>query len=241
MMEVLSSGARRLGIQLSPEQLGQFHLYCEELVAWNRRFNLTAITGYQEVQVKHFLDSLTVALAAASDLARDGTRILDIGSGAGLPGIPLKIAFPGISLVLLEATAKKTEFLLHLTGKLGLYGVEIVQGRAEEVAHREQYREQFDMVVARAVASLASLAEIALPFCAPAGYFIAQKKGDIAAEIDRAGKAITTIGGELQEVKRIELAEFTDARRLVIIRKVSTSPPRYPRRPGIPAKRPLPG
>jgi len=237
MMDILSSGARRLGFAITRAQLAQFQIYYEELTAWNRRFNLTAITAYEDVQIKHFLDSLTVALA--SDIGRGRPRVLDIGSGAGLPGIPLKILFPGIGLVLLEATAKKTEFLQHLKGRLGLDGVEIVTGRAEEVAHREPYREQFDIVVARAVAPLPALAEMALAFCAPGGRFVAQKKGDIAGEIERAGEAITVMGGALLEIKRVDLAEFTGTRQLVIIRKVNPSPPQYPRRPGMPVKKPL--
>ena len=201
--------------------------------------NLTAITDYEEVQVKHFLDSLTVTLALRQSIASNNARVIDVGSGAGIPGLPLKILFPKMSLMLLESTAKKAIFLNHIKQKLELDDVEVVVGRAEEVAHLSEYRERFDIVLSRAVASLPTLVELALPFCTIGGSFVAQKKGNIDLEISRAAKAINTMGGSLREVKRVELEEFTDARQLVIIDKVSLTPLQYPRRPGIPAKRPL--
>ena len=156
-----------------------------------------------------------------------------------MPGIPLKILFPNIRLVLLEATAKKAAFLHHLKAKLRLDNVEIVVGRAEEVAHLSQYRERFDIVLSRAVASLPTLVELTLPFCNIDGKLIAHKKGEIDQEINEASKAIAVLGGKLREVKRVELAEFTDRRCLVVIDKVAATPEKYPRRPGIPGKRPL--
>ena len=236
-MEKLITGAGRLGLKLSPGQVEQFGVYYRELTSWNRRINLTAITGYEEVQIKHFLDSLTVTLALKPDDKR--FRLIDVGSGAGLPGIPLKILMPDIKLTLLEATAKKAAFLDHISHKLGLEGVEVVVGRAEDIAHREQYRESFDIVLSRAVASLASLVELTLPFCAIGGSFIAQKKGEIDPELSQATRAIGLLGGELREPKRIELAEFTDERWLIVIDKISPTPEPYPRRAGIPQKRPL--
>ncbi len=237
-MEILKAGAIRLGLSLDPAQLEQFQVYYQELVEWNRRVNLTSITVYEEVQIKHFLDSLTVTRGMERQMG-GGLRILDIGTGAGLPGIPLKIAFPDIQVLLLEATAKKADFLRHVVAKLGLDDIEIVVGRAEEMAHREEYRERFKLVLARAVASLPTLVELSLPFCTVCGSFVAQKKGEIAEEIKLAGKAISLLGGELREVKRVELPEVTDERYLVIIDKVLPTPQQYPRRPGIPAKRPI--
>ncbi len=235
-MEKLKAGAGKLGLELEPNQLEQFEVYYQELVDWNKQINLTAITGYEEVQLKHFLDSLTVTLAWQQVV---GNTIIDVGSGAGIPGIPLKIVFPNTKLVLLEATAKKAAFLHHIMQKLGLGEVEIVVGRAEEVAHVAQYRERFDLVLSRAVALLPTLVELVLPFCAVGGSFIAQKKGTIDEEISRAKKAIKLLGGSLREAKRVELEEFTDERWLVVIDKVSPTPVEYPRRPGVPAKRSL--
>jgi 16S rRNA (guanine527-N7)-methyltransferase len=238
-MEKLIAGARKLGLELSPTQIEQFQVYYQELVDWNKRVNLTAITEWEGVQINHFLDALTVTLAWQPPTSDAQSRLIDVGTGAGIPGIPLKIVFPNIGLVLLEATTRKAAFLYHLRDKLSLDNIEIVAGRAEEVAHIGQYREMFDLVLSRAVAPLPTLVELTLPFCDIGGTLIAHKKGDIDQEINQSTRAITMLGGSLREVKRIELEEFLDRRCLLVIDKVSPTPKKYPRRPGMPSKRPL--
>lgn len=229
-----------LGLELSPRQAEQFELYYREILRWNERAGLTAITDHQEVQTKHFVDSATVALALTpEETIRPSTKIIDIGTGAGFPGLPLKILLRQPRLTLLDSTAKKAAFLRHVAEKLDLPDVEIINDRAERIAHLPQYREQFDVVVSRAVASLATLVELALPFCQPGGKFLAQKKGHLEQEITEAGRAIEVLGGRLSEVRKIELEVFPDIRYLVIVSKVSPTPEKYPRRPGVPGKRPI--
>lgn len=236
-MQYLKTGAAKLGIELNSSQLEQFHSYYRELVEWNQKINLTSITGFKEVQLKHFLDSLSVIPAFKQPVISENLSLIDIGSGAGFPGLPIKIVFPDIKLVLLEATGKKAAFLRHLTQKLNLYDVEVLAGRAEDIAHQPQYHQRFDIVLSRAVAALPALAELTLPFCAINGRIVIQKKGDIKDEVSRAARAIEILGGSQPEVKRVELVELADDRYLIIIDKVSPTPAKYPRRPGIPAKR----
>lgn len=235
-MEKLIAGAKKLGIQLNSRQIEQFETYFRELVDWNQRMNLTAITEYEDVQIKHFLDSLTLSLVWKPSTV---ASIIDVGTGAGMPGIPLKILYSNIKLVLLDSVAKKSAFLEHLKHKLQLPDIEVTVGRAEEEAHRPEYREKFNIVLSRAVAELPTLVELALPFCAIGGIFIAQKKGEITDEVERAYHAIALLGGKLREVRSIELEEFSEKRYLVIIDKVSHTPEQYPRRAGVPKKRPI--
>ncbi|HEY91816.1 MAG TPA: 16S rRNA (guanine(527)-N(7))-methyltransferase RsmG [Dehalococcoidia bacterium] len=238
-MEKLISGVSRLGLQFETGQLEQFEVFYRELTAWNKRINLTSITGYEEVQVNHFLDALTLVLAWQPPQRNNRLRIIDIGTGAGIPGIPLKIIFPDLRLVLLESTAKKAVFLKHLCEQLDIDDVEVVTGRAEEIAHREQYREQFELVLSRAVAPLPTLVELTLPFCTAGGIFIAYKKGDIETELEQARNAINILGGKLQGITTVDLPEFPGRRCLVVVDKISPTPDKYPRRPGMPSKRPL--
>ncbi|MFC1921247.1 16S rRNA (guanine(527)-N(7))-methyltransferase RsmG [Chloroflexota bacterium] len=238
-MEKLISGAEKLGLSLNEGQLERFEKFYREMVDWNQRMNLTSITGYKEVQVNHFLDSLTVTLEMNKYTGSEGLQIIDVGAGAGLPGIPLKIVMPDIRLVLLEATAKKTGFLNHLLEVLELGDVEIITGRAEDAAQTEEHRGKYDTVLSRGVAPLATLAELTLPFCKHGGNFIAHKKGDIKQEMAEAENAINTLGGKLREVIPVNLKEFPDKRCLVIIDKITETPNKYPRRSGMPAKRPV--
>jgi len=239
-MKKLVEGAGRLGIKLSAGQVKQFELYYQELIEWNKKFNLTSITDYHQVQIKHFLDSLTVVLALTNkELSQPNLSIIDIGTGAGFPGVPLKIFLGKPRLVVIESIAKKTTFVRHLVSELELDGTEVVLGRAEEIAHSSLYREQFDLAVSRAVALLPSLVELALPFCRVGGKFVAQKKGDISQEIAMANRAIANLGGKLSQVKKIELEEFDDGRYLIILDKMYPTPEKYPRRPGLVKRCPL--
>jgi 16S rRNA (guanine527-N7)-methyltransferase len=240
MMEQLAQGLRDMGREVGPAVLSQFETYRDELLRWNERTNLTAITAPLEVETRHFLDSLTVlqALEGPSD---SGTvrRIIDIGSGAGLPGIPLKLMLPEARLTLLEATGKKVAFLRHMVSCLELSATEVVYGRAEEVAHVVGQREAYDIAVARAVAPLATLAEICLPFVAIGGMMVALKKGSLNDEIENARAAVRTVGGAEIRVRAVALSQLPDQRVLICIRKASATPSLYPRRPGVPFKRPL--
>lgn len=234
-MKELIAGAGKLGIKLNSRQVEQFELYYQELIEWNKKINLTAITDYSSVQVKHFLDSLTITIALPEEeMESPDFNIVDVGTGAGFPGVPLKILFPQLRLVLIEPTTKKAAFLHHIIRELELENVEVMNSRAEEAAHLPLYREQFALVLSRAVALLPTLLELTLPFCQIGGRFIAQKKGEIAQEVDRAKEAISTLGGKLDQIKNIELNEFDDKRYLVIIDKIYPTPSKYPRRPGVP-------
>ncbi len=236
-MQKLKDGLGRLGLTATAAQLEQFQVFYEELTEWNRRMNLTSITDYERVQIDHFLDALTVAMVLKPRPLP--ARVIDVGTGAGIPGIPLKIMFPDIRLTLLEATAKKGDFLRHIVVKLKLADTTVVTGRAEDMAHQPDLREHFDLVLARAVAETAALVELTLPFCATGGLVVLHKKGDITAELERAQPAIGTLGGKLREVHPVDLPEFPDNRVLVVIEKLCATPEKYPRRAGMPEKRPL--
>ncbi len=240
-MQRLQDGASALGVNLTRDQKASFSLYYEELVAWNQQFNLTAITDYEQVQIRHFLDSLSCLLAqeARQALGRRDARMIDVGSGAGFPGIPLKLVCTGARLTLLEATGKKVAFLESLVQRLGLQAVSAIKARAEDLGHDPGHREQYDLALARAVAEMPVVAEYTLPFCKVGGWVIAQKGEAGAAEAWSAEPAIRLLGGELRRVVHVELPGLPEDRSLVVIEKVGPTPETYPRRPGIPAKRPL--
>ena len=240
-MQRLQDGASALGLRLTQDQKAAFTLYYEELVAWNQKFNLTAITDYEQVQIRHFLDSLSCLLAheTRQALGRRDARMIDVGSGAGFPGIPLKLVFTGAQLTLLEATGKKVAFLESLVQRLDLQTVSTIKGRAEDLGHDPAHRERYDLALARAVAEMPVVAEYTLPFCKVGGWVIAQKGEAGAAEAWSAEQAIGLLGGELRRIVHVELPGLPEDRSLVVIEKVSPTPEAYPRRPGIPAKRPL--
>jgi 16S rRNA (guanine527-N7)-methyltransferase len=217
------------------QEVQQFLRYRQELIEWNGRFNLTAITDPTEILFKHFLDS--ASLLAVYD--RPGARVLDIGAGAGFPGIPLKIVRPRWRVVLLEATGKKVTFLRHVIETLGLRDVEAVQGRAEELAHRRAYRASFDLVTARAVASLPVLLEYAAPYCRIGGQIILPKKGDIREELTQGRLAARQLGAVLRSDKMAALPGLEDGRRLLVWEQVKKCPEEFPRNGSVIAKKPL--
>ena len=239
-MEQLTVGAQKLlGLTLTSRQRQAFQLYYQELVAWNARFNLTAITDREGVQIRHFLDSLSCLLAMGGDV--QGQNLIDIGSGAGFPGLPLKIVRPTLYLTLLEATGKKVDFLRHVVALLGLRDVTIIHARAEQIGQDPLHREAYDWVMARAVAAMPTLIEYLLPLCRLGGYCLAQKGEGAAAEVSLAEPAILLLGGRLNRLLSVELPGLAETRHLVIIDKVACTPVKYPRRPGMPAKSPLRG
>lgn len=242
-LEVFLSDLRALGLLAQGEQepageqplLAQFLRYRQELLDWNTRFNLTAITDPKEVLLKHFLDSLS--LLAMYDMPH--TRLLDIGSGAGFPGLPLKIARPQWQVTLLEATGKKVTFLRHMVATLQLEHIEVIQGRAEELARQSQYRTSYDLVTARAVAALPTLLEYCAPYCRVGGCIILPKKGDLAEEMAQGKRAAAQLGAVLQADMPVTLPGLADGRRLLVWRQQKPCPEQFPRSGAVMAKKPL--
>ena len=236
MQELAHHALNQLGLRLSRTQLSALSLYERELVDWNMRFNLTAIRDPHEIHIKHFLDSLT-CLLALRDSGSD--RLVDVGTGAGFPGIPLKIIYPKMQVTLVESVGKKAEFCRHVVNILELRGVEVVQERAEALGQNPAYREQYDWAVARAVAILPVLAEYLLPLVRVGGGMLAMKGESGPAEAHSAERALRVLGGHLRQLLPVTLPGVAEERYLVVIDKVAATPPAYPRKVGIPAKRPL--
>ena len=227
---------RQVGLKLNAHQVKLLTQYEQELLVWNERINLTAIRDLEEVRVKHFLDSLT-CIQAMKDAP--GKRIVDIGSGAGFPGLVLKIVYPSVQLTLVDSVGKKIDFCRHIVRKLGLEQVETLQERAENIGQSLAYREQYDWAVARAVADLAVLAEYLLPLVRIGGRMLAMKGENGPAESHAAEHALQMLGGHLRQLLPVTLPGVAEERYLVIVDKVAATPTRYPRRVGIPSKRPL--
>ncbi len=240
-MESLLLGTRELNIALTRQHLALFEKFYQELMEWNQRFNLTAITDREGVLVRHFLDSLSCLKALNRGALEAGARVIDVGTGAGFPGLPLKIVCPGMRLTLLEATYKKVQFLEHLVATLALKEVRVIHKRAEELGHEPDHRERYDYALARAVAEMPTLVEYLLPLVRIGGKAVAQKGEEAAAEVHGATRAIATLGGEVRQLVPVELRGLAETRYLVIIDKVAATPDKYPRRPGMPGKRPITG
>lgn len=235
-LTILEKGCKELGITLDEIQKKQFTDFYEYLVEKNKVMNLTGITEFQEVLIKHFLDSL--ACVKAVDMSRI-KRIMDIGTGAGFPGVPLKIAFPHLEACLLDSLKKRVNFLEETFQMLKLENITAIHGRAEEYAKNKQYRETYDICVSRAVSNLATLSEYCLPYVKTGGYFISYKSGTVQEEVEQAQKAVKILGGKIQDVVYFQLPDSEIQRSLVVIEKIKATPGRYPRKAGTPLKEPL--
>ncbi|MGB2962747.1 MAG: 16S rRNA (guanine(527)-N(7))-methyltransferase RsmG [Anaerolineales bacterium] len=225
-----------IGITLSSYQLSLLDMYRQELDEWNDRFNLTAIHEPEKIRIKHFLDSFSPYLVIKNTPIK---RLIDIGTGAGFPGIPLKIILPETEVVLVDSINKKTEFCQHIINVLNLKGIQVIQDRVERLARDEQFRESFDWAVARAVAKLSTLSEYLLPFVKIGGTMLAMKGDQGPFEAQKAHRAVSLMGGELSQVTRLTLPGVTEDRFLITIEKKASTPEKYPRRVGVPSKKPL--
>lgn len=236
MSKIFESKLQELNIQLDNRQLEQFNIYYELLIEWNKVMNLTGITEKEEVNEKHFIDSLSIVKAININSVHS---IIDIGTGAGFPGIPLKIAFPHLKIVLLDSLNKRINFLNAVIDTLKLENIYTIHGRAEDYAKQSEYREQFDICVSRAVANLSTLSEYCIPYVKTGGMFIPYKSGEIDEELLHAKKAIHILGGKLDDVVKFQLPNSEINRSFVIISKKTNTSKKYPRKAGLPAKEPL--
>ncbi len=236
-MEKLIREAQQLfGIGLTSRQVAALERYERELLEWNEKFNLTAIRDVDGIRTKHFLDSMSCTLAWKENPPR---KLVDVGTGAGFPGIVLKILYPNLRLTLVESVGKKANFCKHVIETLSLDGVEIITARAEDVGRLPGHREKYDWAVARAVAGMPILVEYLLPLVRVGGAVLAQKGESGPAEVQSAEKAITILGGRIRQLIQVTLPGVVDERYLVILDKSAATPPAYPRKPGIAAKKPL--
>lgn len=234
-MPTLVERAQPFGLVLTPEQLDAFDVYLTDLATWNARMNLTAIVEREQMVVKHLLDSLSLARVLRPAA---GDSLIDVGTGAGLPGVPLKIVFPSLRLTLLEATHKKVDFLNHVIERLALTDTRAIAARAEDLGQDPAHREQYDFAVARAVAALPTLAEYALPFVRGGGVFVAQKGVAVDDEVNQSTRALELLGGRLREVAPVQVPGL-EVRHLIVIDKVAPTPAAYPRRAGVPERKPI--
>ena len=236
MSQIFESKLKELGITLNSTQKQQFDKFYELLIEWNQVMNLTGITEYEEVNEKHFIDSLSIVKAVDMDSV---VTVIDIGTGAGFPGIPLKIAFPHLKMVLLDSLNKRVQFLNTVIDTLELTDIETIHGRAEDFAKQTQYREQFDLCVSRAVANLATLSEYCIPYVKQEGMFIPYKSGEIEEELQNSKKAVHILGGKIEDVIKFQLPGTEIGRSFVKIRKVQNTSKKYPRKAGLPGKEPI--
>lgn len=235
-IDTLEKGSQELGLILKEEEKDKFLKYKELLLEWNEKINITAITEEREVDIKHFLDSLT---ALNSDKLSGKKRLIDIGTGGGFPGIPLKIVNEDLNVTLLDSLNKRIVFLKEVIKELNLDGIEAIHGRAEELSRKDEYREKYDICISRAVASLDTLSEYCLPFVKQGGYFISMKGPEVEEEIKLSNNAINLLGGKLEDVKIINIPKSDISHSLIIIKKLRQTSTKYPRGGGKPRKNPL--
>ena len=236
MNNVLTEKVKELSIVLNDKQIQQFEQYYNILVEWSKVMNLTAITEYEEVVEKHFLDSLTIVNAIHVEKIE---TLIDVGTGAGFPGIPLKIAFPHLKVTLLDSLNKRIKFLNEVIDLLELNDIKAIHGRAEDYAKQAEYREQYDICVSRAVANLATLSEYCLPYVKVDGLFVPYKSGEIDEELKSSEKAVSILGGKVEEVVKFQLPGTDIGRSFVKIHKIKETKKKYPRKAGMPTKEPL--
>ncbi|MBX3084925.1 MAG: 16S rRNA (guanine(527)-N(7))-methyltransferase RsmG [Anaerolineae bacterium] len=237
LIELPQAVRQLLGLELTADQQAAFDRYMQELVEWNeQRANLTAIIEPLAVEMRHFLDSLSILKIVPMTA---GLKVIDVGTGAGFPGLPLRIVTPSIKMALMEATGKKAQFLEHVCTQLKLNNVKVVHARAEDAGQDLAHREQYDLVVARSVAHMPILMEYLLPLCKIGGQIIAMKGESAAAEARLAENAMRILGGRLSRIVPIELPHVAETHYLVLIDKIAATPGRYPRKPGLPSKNPL--
>ena len=223
-----------MGVRFSVEQMDKFYKYMNLLIEWNEKINLTAIIEPNEIILKHFIDSITIL----KDI-KDGSIVVDVGTGAGFPGIPLSIMNPTLKITLVDSLNKRLIFLQEVINELDLKNVELVHARAEEFGRNKKYREKFDVATSRAVANLATLSEYLLPLVKINGKAISMKAGNASQEIEDAKKAIKTLGGNINNIEEFNLPQSDIGRTIIIIDKISGTPGKYPRKPGTPAKEPI--
>ena len=236
MSKLFEEKLASLGIELTETQYVQFVKYFEMLVEWNKVMNLTGITEYEEVNEKHFVDILSIVKAV--DINKVNS-VIDIGTGAGFPGIPLKIAFPHLKITLLDSLNKRIKFLIAVIEEFGLENIETIHGRAEDFAKKAEYREQYDLCVSRAVANLSTLSEYCLPFVKVGGMFVPYKSGEIDEEVNEAGTAIKVLGGKKKEVVKFQLPGSDISRSFVKVDKIKNTGKKFPRKAGMAAKEPI--
>lgn len=229
---------KELGLQITEKQTQQFITYYELLTEWNSFMNLTAITEFDEVMKKHFVDSVSL-VRSFPDIINKEYTLIDVGTGAGFPGIPLKIMFPNLKVVLLDSLNKRVSFLNEVIHKLELASIEALHGRAEDFAKKKEYREQFDICVSRAVANLTTLSEYCLPFVKMNGYFISYKSEKITEEFENAKEAISVLGGKYENQVEFILPNSDIYRNLFMIKKCKNTPGKFPRKAGLPSKEPI--